>query len=174
MGDEDSVNKVFNTIASKFGKIDSTLHFTGSYDYGQSFSKLDPKQWDELVDEFINIPHLITRESVLSMASRAAINDPSLFKTSKGNILIIGPSSPIGKKISGILRARSEVFRGALRPYVTTANQELHDVLSSNINLTLILQGNTNGDASRLLKIETMPARTSISNGVSKQSCLLY
>lgn len=154
LGSEDSVNKVFNTIALKFGKIDSTLHFTGSYDYGQSFSKLDPKQWDELVDEFINIPHLITRESVLSMASRTALNDPSLFKTSKGNILIIGPSSPIGKKISGILRARSEVFRGALRPYVTTANQELHDVLSSNINLTLILQGNTNGDLPNSSKLK--------------------
>ena len=45
------------------------------------------------------------------------------------------------------MRARSEVFRGALRPYVTTANQELHDVLGSSINLTLILQGNVSGDA---------------------------
>jgi hypothetical protein len=80
------------------------------------------------------------------MASRDAIDDPSLFKNANGNILIVGPNSPEGKKISGVVRSRSEVFRGALRPYITTANQELHDVLESKINLTLILQGNTNGD----------------------------
>lgn len=146
LGNEDAVKKVFNTIASKFGKIDSTIHFTGSYDYNQSFLKLKAEQWDILVQTYINTPHLIARESVLSMASKDAVDNPLLFKTANGNILIIGPNAPEGKKISGLVRARSEVFRGALRPYVTTANQELHDVLDSKINLTLILQGNTNGD----------------------------
>jgi len=146
LGNEDAVKKVFNTIASKYGKVDSTIHFTGSYDYNQSFLKINAEQWDKLVQTYINIPHLISRESVLSMASKDAVDNPSLFKTANGNILIIGPNAPEGKKISGLIRARSEVFRGALRPYVTTANQELHDVLDSKINLTLILQGNTNGD----------------------------
>ena len=80
------------------------------------------------------------------MTTYQALEDPSLFKGSKGNIIIIGPTSPIGKKIGGEVHARSEVFRGALRPYITTANQELHDVLNSDINLTLVLPGNINGD----------------------------
>lgn len=151
---EEAVKKVFNTINSRYGKVDSTFHFTGSYNYENKFTSLDLESWNRMVEEFINIPHLITRESVLSMASRDALDNPSLFKTSRGNIIIIGPQAPIGKKISGVVRARSEVFRGALRPYVTTANQELHDVLDSNINLTLILQGNLNGDATNFEKLK--------------------
>jgi NAD(P)-dependent dehydrogenase (short-subunit alcohol dehydrogenase family) len=154
LGSEDAVKRIFNVIASKYGRIDSTIHFTGSYDYDQSFLKLNPAQWDKLVQNYILIPHLITRESVLSMATREAIDDPSLFKVATGNILIVGPNAPEGKKISGLVRARSEVFRGALRPYVTTANQELHDVLNSKINLTLILQGNTSGDSPQNSKLK--------------------
>lgn len=154
LGSEDAVKRIFNVIASKYGRIDSTVHFTGSYDYDQSFLKLNPAQWDKLVQNYILIPHLITRESVLSMATREAIDDPSLFKVATGNILIVGPNAPEGKKISGLVRARSEVFRGALRPYVTTANQELHDVLNSKINLTLILQGNTSGDSPQNSKLK--------------------
>lgn len=145
LSSEESVNRVFNTIASKYGKIDSTIHFTGSYDYSQSFLDIDSQRWENLVNLYINIPHLIIRESALSMGTRDSIENPTLFKAAEGNILIIGPKSPEGKKISGLLRARSEVFRGALRPYITTANQELHDVLESKINLTLLLQGNVNG-----------------------------
>jgi hypothetical protein len=37
------------------------------------------------------------------------------------------------------------VFRGALRPYTTTVNQELSDVLGSNIRLYLVLAGNSEG-----------------------------
>jgi NAD(P)-dependent dehydrogenase (short-subunit alcohol dehydrogenase family) len=154
LGSEDAVKRIFNVIASKYGRIDSTIHFTGSYDYDQSFLKLNPAQWDKLVQNYILIPHLITRESVLSMATMEAIDDPSLFKVATGNILIVGPNAPEGKKISGLVRARSEVFRGALRPYVTTANQELHDVLNSKINLTLILQGNTSGDSPQNSKLK--------------------
>ena len=150
---EDAVKKVFNTINSRYGKVDSTFHFTGSYDYENKFTSLDPKSWNRLVEEFINIPHLITRESALSMASRNALESPDLFKYARGNIIIIGPQAPTGKKISGLIRARAEVFRGALRPYVTTSNQELHDVLGSNINLTLILQGSVNGDAANYEKL---------------------
>ena len=154
LSNEDAVKKVFNTINSRYGKVDSTFHFTGSYDYENKFTSLDPKSWNRLVEEFINIPHLITRESALSMASRNALESPDLFKNARGNIIIIGPQAPTGKKISGLIRARAEVFRGALRPYVTTSNQELHDVLGSNINLTLILQGSVNGDAANYEKLK--------------------
>jgi NAD(P)-dependent dehydrogenase (short-subunit alcohol dehydrogenase family) len=154
LSDENTVKKIFNTINSRYGRTDSVMHFTGSYDYHNNLTSLERKQWDNMVDKFVNIPHLVTSQAVLSMATNHALDDPSLFKESKGNIVIVGPDSPVGKKISGDVRARSEVFRGALRPYVTTANQELHDVLSSDINLTLVLPGNINGDLPDYDKLE--------------------
>jgi hypothetical protein len=89
------------------------------------------------------------------MATHEAIENPNKFKGSLGNIILIGPDSPVGQKIEGKIRARSEIFRGALRPYVTTANQELHDVLKSKINLTLILQGNIDGEVPDYDKLES-------------------
>ena len=154
LGDENTVKKIFNTINSRYGRTDSVIHFTGSYDYHNNLTSLERKQWDNMVDKFVNIPHLVTSQSVLSMATNHALDDPSLFRGAKGNIVIVGPDSPVGKKISGVVRARSEVFRGALRPYVTTANQELHDVLNSDINLTLVLPGNINGDLPDYDKLE--------------------
>jgi NAD(P)-dependent dehydrogenase (short-subunit alcohol dehydrogenase family) len=154
LANENTVKKIFNTINTRYGRIDSVIHFTGSYDYDNKLTSLDRKQWDIMVDKFVNIPHLITTQSVLSMTTNQALDDPSLFVGTKGNIVIVGPDSPVGKKISGEVRARSEVFRGALRPYVTTANQELHDVLNSNINLTLVFPGNINGDLPDYDKLE--------------------
>ena len=154
LANENTVKKIFNTINTRYGRIDSAIHFTGSYDYDNKLTSLDRKQWDVMVDKFVNIPHLITTQSVLSMTTNQALDDPSLFVGTKGNIVIVGPDSPVGKKISGEVRARSEVFRGALRPYITTANQELHDVLNSNINLTLVFPGNINGDLPDYDKLE--------------------
>jgi NAD(P)-dependent dehydrogenase (short-subunit alcohol dehydrogenase family) len=142
---EESLKRIFNTIEVRFGKIFSTIHFTGNYDYNRDITTISRSEWDKLVNNFINIPHVITRESVLSIATQEALEDPSKFKGTFGNIIIIGPDSPIGQKIEGKIRARSEIFRGSLRPYITTANQELHEVLNSKINLTLILQGNIEG-----------------------------
>jgi NAD(P)-dependent dehydrogenase (short-subunit alcohol dehydrogenase family) len=152
---EDALKRIFNTIETRFGKINSTIHFTGNYDYNRDITTISRYEWDKLVDKFINIPHLITRESVLSMATRESLENPNRFKGSLGNIILIGPNSPVGQKIEGKIRARSEVFRGALRPYVTTANQELHDVLDSKINLTLILQGNIDGEVPDYDKLES-------------------
>ena len=79
------------------------------------------------------------------MAPEGATEDPVQFKDSKGAIVIVGPDAPVGKKISGLLRARADVFRGALRPYTATVNQELSDVLGSSIRLYLLLSGNSEG-----------------------------
>ena len=49
------------------------------------------------------------------------------------------------RKSLALSRARSEVFRGALRPYTATVNQELSDVLGSRIRLYLVLAGNVEG-----------------------------
>jgi len=152
---EDAIKRIYNTIDNKFGKIDSVIHFTGNFDYSKNLTSLQRSQWDKLVNKFINIPHLIVRESVISMATKEALENPDKFKNSFGNIIIIGPDAPIGEKIEGKIRARSEVFRGALRPYITTANQELHDVLNSKINLILILQGSIDGTMPDYDKLES-------------------
>ena len=145
MLDEQSVNRIFNAAKKRSSKIDSIIHFTGDYDYNVPLTSLSRKQWDALVDNFIYIPGLITREGVNAMAPEGSIQDPAKFKDSKGAIVIIGPDAPVGKKISGLLRARADVFRGALRPYTATVNQELSDVLGSNIRLYLLLAGNSEG-----------------------------
>lgn len=153
MIDEESVRRIFNTARTKFGKIDSVIHFTGDYDYNAAFSSLSRKQWDALVDNFIYIPGLITKEAVNAMAPQGALEEPTKYKESNGTVVIVGPDAPVGKKISGVLRARADVFRGALRPYTATVNQELGDVLGSNIKLHLVLAGNSEGaepDATRL------------------------
>jgi hypothetical protein len=59
--------------------------------------------------------------------------------------MIIGPDLPIGRKVSGIRRAQIEVFRGALRPFTTTVNQELSDVLKSKIRMLTIFPGTVTG-----------------------------
>jgi NAD(P)-dependent dehydrogenase (short-subunit alcohol dehydrogenase family) len=152
---EDAIKRIYNTIDTKFGIIDSVIHFTGNFDYSKNLTTLQRSQWDKLVNKFINIPHLIVRESVISMATKEALENPDKFKNSFGNIIIIGPDAPVGEKIEGKIRARSEVFRGSLRPYITTANQELHDVLNSKINLILILQGSIDGTMPDYNKLES-------------------
>lgn len=143
--DEESVKRIFNTVRTKFGSIDAVVQFTGDYDYNMLFSSYTRQQWDSLVDNFINMPGLITREAVNAMAPERAIEEPVKFKRTKGIVVIVGPDAPVGKKISGTVRARSEVFRGALRPFTATVNQELGDVLGSYIRLYLILGGNIEG-----------------------------
>ena len=153
MLDEESVRHIFNTARTKFGRIDSVIHFTGDYDYNAAFNSLSRKQWDALVDNFIYMPGLITKEAVNAMAPEGALEEPTKYKDSKGTIVIVGPDAPVGKKISGVLRARADVFRGALRPYTATVDQELGDVLGSGIKLHLVLAGNIEGaepDAARL------------------------
>lgn len=145
--DEKKVQMIFNTVKSKFGSLDALIHLTGDYDYNLPLSSLSRDRWDSLVDNFIHIPGLIVREAVNIMAPEGAVDEPVKFRDSKGVAIIIGPDAPVGEKISGTVRARSEVFRGALRPYTATVNQELDDVLGSNIRLYLILPGNILGNA---------------------------
>jgi NAD(P)-dependent dehydrogenase (short-subunit alcohol dehydrogenase family) len=142
---EDAVRKIFNTAKTHFGPIDSVIHFTGDYDYNSAFSDMARSQWDALVDNFLYVPGMIVKESVLAMAPAGALEEPAKFKGTKGTVVIVGPDAPVGKKISGLLRARADVFRGALRPYTATANQELGDVLGSGIKLHLVLAGNSEG-----------------------------
>ena len=72
--------------------------------------------------------------------------DPRLYKDAKGAIMIIGPDLPIGRKVTGTQRAQVEVYRGALRPFTTTVNQELSDVLKSQIRMFTIFPGTVSGE----------------------------
>ena len=145
LSSEDDVKKIFKLVRNKFSAIDGVILLTGEYDYGVALKSLERKQWDQLVENYLFVPALITRESVISMSPEGAASEPSLFKGSKGSITVVGPDSPIGDKISGVVRARSEIFRGALRPFNATVNQELRDVIKSNIRQYLLLAGNIEG-----------------------------
>lgn len=145
LSSEDAVKKIFKLVHDKFSAIDGVILLTGEYDYGVALKSLDRKQWDQLVENYLFVPALITRESVINMSPEGAVTEPSLFKGSKGSITVVGPDSPIGDKITGVVRARSEIFRGALRPFNATVNQELRDVIKSNIRQYLLLAGNIEG-----------------------------
>ena len=174
LSDEEQVKRIFNTAKTKFGSIDSVIHVTGEYDYNRSLLSLSREEWDILVENFIHIPGLITREAVKFMSPADAIQKPSQFKGSKGIIVILGPDSPSGKKISGLSRARSEVFRGALRPYTATVNQELSDVLGSKITLNLILPGNIEGIESNIENVTTSVLNLIAGSSLNKNESIFY
>jgi NAD(P)-dependent dehydrogenase (short-subunit alcohol dehydrogenase family) len=156
LSSEDSVKRIFDVISEKFSAIDGVVLLTGEYDYNVALKSLDRKQWDQLVEDYLLVPSLVTRESATHMAPKGAVTEPSLFKGSTGSIIIVGPDSPVGDKISGVVRARSEIFRGALRPFNATVNQELRDVIKSNIRQYLLLAGNIDGQEPNQDKISNM------------------
>ena len=147
LSSEEAIVNIFKTAKAKFSAIDSVILLTGEFDYTKSLTSLSRNQLDKLVESYVLIPSLVTKQSVIAMAQEGAINEPLLFKNSKGTVVVIGPDSPVGDKISGLVRARSEVFRGALRPFNATVNQELKDVLGSSIRQYLLLGGNNEGRA---------------------------
>jgi hypothetical protein len=120
------------------------VHFTGDIPNFSKLTELSRGEWDKLVDKFINVPAEATQDAIDNFVPGGS-DDPRKFKDAKGRIVIIGPALPAGKKISGHERAKVEVFRGLLRPFVTTVNQELSDVLKSNIRVFLILPGTVDG-----------------------------
>ena len=147
---------MFDVISEKFSAVDGVVLLTGEHDYNLELKSFDRKQWDRLVEDYLLVPALITRESATHMAPKGAVSEPSLFKGSTGSIIIVGPDSPIGDKISGVVRARSEIFRGALRPFNATVNQELRDVIRSEIRQYLLLAGNIEGREPDQDKISNM------------------
>lgn len=124
--------------------IDLVIYNTGNLPDFSKLTELSRDEWDKLVDQFINGPAESTQHHLDTFVPGGS-DDPRKFKDAKGRIVIIGPALPDGKKISGHERAKIEVFRGALRPFVTTINQELSDVLKSNVRVFLILPGTVDG-----------------------------
>jgi hypothetical protein len=79
----------------------------------------------------------------------------------------------VGAKISGLVRARSEIFRGALRPFAATVNQELFEVLGSSIRLYLILPGTIEGSGSDTQRLHRSAAQI-ISGRVGNNSDTIF
>ncbi len=142
LSDEANLRDSLNQIKSNFGPIIGLIHFTGRPDYSRSLLEHSRQDWESLVDRFIHAPALVTKHMVTIMAPEGALEDPVRFKESSGNVIIVGPDWPKGEKVSGLIKARAELFRGALRPFIVTANQELSDVLGSKICIYLVLPGN--------------------------------
>jgi NAD(P)-dependent dehydrogenase (short-subunit alcohol dehydrogenase family) len=151
-GDDQRISSITSMIEEKGGQIaledtgdiDLFIHSTGNIPNFSKLTDLTRNEWDKLVNQFINTPAMIT-QSALDTFVPGGSDDPRKFKDAKGRIVIIGPDLPSGKKISGHERAKVEVFRGAMRPFATTVNQELSDVLKSNVRAFLILPGTVDG-----------------------------
>lgn len=172
LSDEGQMRIQFEAVRKKFGVIDAVIYLTGDYDYNRSILSLSRKEWDSLVDQFINVPALISKESVNAMCPDAVL-EPVKYKNSDGKIILVGPESPEGKKISGLVRARSEIFRGALRPYAATVNQELGEVLGSRIRLFLMLPGNIEGSGSNTQRLSRSVVQI-VSNMVGNNSDTIF
>jgi NAD(P)-dependent dehydrogenase (short-subunit alcohol dehydrogenase family) len=151
-GDEQRIDSITSMIKEKGGQItaenaesvDLFIHITGNVPNFPKLTELSRDEWDKLVDKFINTPAEVTQNAIDTFVPGGS-DDPRKFKDVKGRIVIIGPDLPSGKKISGHERAKVEVFRGAMRPFATTVNQELSDVLKSNVRAFLILPGTVDG-----------------------------
>ena len=120
------------------------IHITGDVPEFSKLTELTRNEWDSLVNRFINTPSQVSQNAMESFVPGGS-NDPRLFKEAYGRIVIVGPALPAGKKVGGHARAKAEVFRGALRPFATTVNQELSDVLKSNVRMFVVLPGTVDG-----------------------------
>lgn len=144
IGDQQEIKRWLNTAKTNLGNILGVIHITGRLPDMQNLTELSRVQWDQLVEKFITTPAIISQEA-LELFVPGGREDPRLYKDAHGAIMIVGPDLPVGRKVTGKQRAQIEVFRGALRPFTTTVNQELSDVLKSNIRLITLLPGSVTG-----------------------------
>ncbi len=140
----EEIQKFLEASSKNMGEIIAVVHITGKIPEFSKLLDLSRKEWDDLVDKFINTPATVIQRSFEHYVPGGG-KDPRLFKDKRGIVMTIGPDLPVGKKISGTDRAKVEVFRGALRPFTTTVNQELSDVLKSNVRSFLVLPGTVDG-----------------------------
>jgi len=144
ISDPEQIDRWLNTASTKIGPIAAVVHLSGRMPKSDNLMSTTRKEWDALVDRFIGTPATVLHRSLEHYAPGGR-RDPRLFKDKRGVIVIVGPDLPVGKKTSGAERARAEIFRGALRPLTTTVNQELSDVLKSDVRLFAVLPGRADG-----------------------------
>ena len=142
--DPEEVAKWLNTARTNIGEILGVIHITGKLPEMSKMTELTRTEWDALTEKFISTPANVAQRALEQIVPGGS-KDPRLYKDVKGSIMIIGPDLPIGRKVTGTQRAQVEVFRGALRPFTTTVNQELSDVLKSQIRLFTVFPGSVTG-----------------------------
>ena len=140
----EEVQKWLNTAKTNMGDILGVIHITGKLPEISKLTELSRGAWDKLTEKFISTPATVAQRALEQFVPGGS-DDPRLYKDATGAIMIIGPDLPIGRKITGTQRAQVEVFRGALRPFTTTVNQELSDVLKSKIRMFTIFSGTVSG-----------------------------
>ena len=140
----EEVQRWLNTAKTNLGEILGVIHVTGKLPEITKLTELNRAEWEELVAKFISTPATVAQRALEHFVP-GGDKDPRLYKDTKGAIMIIGPDLPIGRKVTGTQRAQVEVFRGALRPFTTTVNQELSDVLKSKIRMFTIFPGSVTG-----------------------------
>ena len=140
----EEVEKWLNTAKTNHGEILAVVHVKGKLPEISKLTELSRAKWEALTEKFISTPATVAQRA-LEQFVPGGDKDPRLYKDAKGAIMIIGPDLPIGRKVTGTQRAQVEVFRGALRPFTTTVNQELSDVLKSKIRMFTIFPGTVTG-----------------------------
>ncbi len=140
----EEVQRWLNTAKTNIGDILGVIHITGKLPEIPKITDLTRAEWEELIEKFITTPATVA-QGVLEQFVPGGSKDPRLYKDANGAMMIIGPDLPSGRKVTGVQRAQVEVFRGALRPFTTTVNQELSDVLKSNIRMFTIFPGSVSG-----------------------------
>ena len=140
----EEVQRWLNTAKTNLGDILGVIHVTGKLPEIGKLTELNRPGWEELVAKFISTPATVAQRALEHFVP-GGDKDPRLYKDTKGAIMIIGPDLPIGRKVTGTQRAQVEVFRGALRPFTTTVNQELSDVLKSKIRMFTVFPGSVTG-----------------------------
>jgi len=138
------VERWLNTAKTNIGEILAVIHVTGKLPALEKLTELSRAGWEELTAKFISTPATVAQRALEQFVPGGS-KDPRLYKDAKGAIMIIGPDLPVGRKATGTQRAQVEVFRGALRPFTTTVNQELSDVLKSKIRLFSVFPGTVTG-----------------------------
>ena len=140
----EEVARWLNTAKTNIGEILGVIHITGKLPELSKLTELSRTEWDALTEKFISTPANVAQRALEQFVPGGS-EDPRLYKDAKGSIMIIGPDLPIGRKVTGTQRAQVEVFRGALRPFTTTVNQELSDVLKSQIRMFTVFPGSVTG-----------------------------
>ena len=140
----EEVEKWLNTAKTNIGEILAVIHVTGKLPEVGKLTELGRAGWEELTEKFISTPATVAQRALEQFVPGGS-KDPRLYKDANGAIMIIGPDLPIGRKVTGTQRAQVEVFRGALRPFTTTVNQELSDVLKSKIRMFTVFPGSVTG-----------------------------
>ena len=140
----EEVERWLNTAKTNLGEILAVVHITGKLPEVGKLTDLNRAGWEELIEKFITTPATVAQRTLEQFVPGGG-KDPRLYKDKNGAIMIIGPDLPIGRKVTGTQRAQVEVFRGALRPFTTTVNQELSDVLKSNVRMFTVFPGSVTG-----------------------------